>query len=139
MKIVNFLFLTLALSAGTAFADIKADIYSSSTCSGTPQETMVYTLNTCKDFSQGGQTASIKPTVCNSTWAEVNTYMGTSTCTGNPISTQTGVPGTCFSDGSGSYVNINCNYLPSQTVKSGASELVFGLGTLFVIVVGSLF
>ena len=138
MKIVSFLFLTFALSA-TVFADIKADIYSSSTCTGTPQETMVYTLNTCKDSSQGGQTFSMKPTVCNSTWAAINSYMGTATCAGNPVSTQTGVPGTCINDGSGSYVKINCNYSPSPTVKSGASELVFGLGALFVIVVGSLF
>jgi hypothetical protein len=74
------------------------------------------------------------------TWVDLlKLYSGTATCAGNPMATQTGVPGTCSNDGSGSYVKIDCNYLPISPIKSGASELVFGLGALFVIVVGSIF
>jgi len=134
MKFSASLFLALALYVSTSSA-ITADIYSTSTCTGAPQMTMTYTLNVCKDVSQGGFSASMKPTVCNSTWAAVNSYTGTATCSGSASSVQTGVPGTCINDGSGSYVKITCDSgSPPTPIKSSASELAFGLGALILVV-----
>ena len=76
----------------------------------------------------------MKPTVCNATWAAVNSYTGTATCSGSASSVQTGVPGTCINDGSGSYVKINCADPSPQPIKSGVSEISLGLGALFVVI-----
>jgi len=135
MKFSASLFLALALYVSTSSANnIKADIYSSSTCTGTPQETLTYTLNSCKDVSQSGVSASMKPTICNTTWASISGYVGSASCAGSPSLTQTGVPGTCINDGSGSYVKITCNLPNPAPIKSSASELAFGLGALILVV-----
>jgi len=137
MKGFISLFLALTFVAGV-YSDITADIYGNSNCNGTPQMSMTYTLNTCKDMSQGGSTFSFKPVECNATWAVINSYMGTTTCAGSPVSVQTGVPGTCISD-SGTWVKINCFApSPSQPIKSGVSSLYLGIGAMIVIFVGML-
>jgi len=126
------LLISLVFYVATTSA-ITADIYSNAQCSGTPQMSMTYTLNICKDVSQGGFAASMKPTVCNATWAAVNSYIGTATCSGSASSVQTGVPGTCIND-EGSYVKINCADPSPQPFKSGVSEISLGLGALFVVI-----
>ena len=136
MKIPAILFLTFVFSASFTSA-ITADIYTSSTCTGTPQSSMTYTLNVCKDASQGGFSMSMKPTVCNATWVSVSIYQNTATCSGSPTSVQTGVPGSCIND-SGTYVKITCDSTIPPAIKSGASELTFGLGALFVVIGGIL-
>ena len=129
------LFISLVFYVATTSA-ITADIYGNAQCSGTPQMTMTYTLDVCKDVSQGGFAASMKPTICNATWASVSSYSGTATCSGSPSSVQTGVPGTCINDGSGSYVKVTCDSASpsSPTIKSGVSEISLGLGALFVVI-----
>ena len=127
------LFISLVFYVATTSA-ITADIYSNAQCTGAPVMSMSYTLNVCKDVSQGGFAASMKPTVCNATWAAVNSYTGTATCSGSASSVQTGVPGTCINDGSGSYVKINCADPSPQPIKSGVSEISLGLGALFVVI-----
>lgn len=129
-------FLSLIFCVATTTA-ITADIYGNANCTGAPQMTMTYTLNVCKDVSQGGFSASMKPTVCNTTWASVSSYTGTSTCSGSPSTVQTGVPGTCINDGSGSYVKITCDSgSPSQPIKSSASTTSMGIGALIVLIAG---
>ena len=132
-------FISLALFVASSSA-ITADIYANANCTGSPQMTMTYTLNVCKDVSQGGFSASMKPTVCNATWASVSSYTGTATCSGSPGSVQTGVPGTCINDGSGGYVKVTCDGASpsSPTIKSSASAFSYGIGALFVIFVGIL-
>lgn len=133
------LFLALVLYVASVSA-ITADIYGNANCVGTPQMTMTYTLNVCKDTSQGGFTMSMKPTVCNATWASVSSYQNTATCTGSPVSVQTGVPGTCINDGSGSYVKVTCDSgSPSAPIKSGVSEMSLAIGAMIVSFVGLLF
>ena len=128
------LLISLVFYVATTSA-INADIYSNAQCTGSPVMSMTYTLNVCKDVSQGGFSASMKPTICNATWAAVNSYTGTATCSGSASSVQTGVPGTCINDGSGSYVKIDCADSPTpQPIKSGVSEISLGLGSLFVII-----
>ena len=129
------LLISLVFYVATTSA-ITADIYGNAQCSGTPQMTMTYTLDVCKDVSQGGFAASMKPTICNATWASVSSYSGTATCSGSPSSVQTGVPGTCINDGSGSYVKVTCDSASpsSPTIKSGVSEISLGLGALFVVI-----
>jgi len=131
-------FITLIFCAVSTSA-ITADIYANANCTGAPQMTMTYTLNVCKDVSQGGFTASMKPTVCNSTWAAVSSYTGTATCSGSASSVQTGVPGTCIDDGSGSYVKVTCdNASPNTPIKSSASVFSYGIGALIVLIGGML-
>lgn len=137
MKVFLPTFLSLALFVASSSA-ITADVYNNANCVGSPQTTLTYTLNVCKDMSQGGFTVSMKPTVCNATWASVSEYQSTATCAGNPSSVQVGVPGTCINDGSGSYVKINCEGGSSPTIKSSASAFSYGIGALFVIFVGIL-
>ena len=126
-------FLSLIFCVATTTA-ITADIYGNANCTGAPQMTMTYTLDVCKDVSQGGFAASMKPTVCNATWAAVNSYTGTASCSGSASSVQTGVPATCINDGSGSYVKIDCADPSPQPIKSGVSEISLGLGALFVVI-----
>jgi len=137
MKYALFLALSLYVVSSSA---ITADIYGNANCNGTPQMSMTYTLNVCKDNSQGGFTMSMKPTVCNATWASISTYQNTATCSGSPVSEQTGVPGTCINDGSGSYVKVTCDSgTPSAPIKSGASDMALAIGAMIVGFIGLLF
>ena len=115
---------------------ITADIYGNANCTGSPQMSLTYTLDVCKDVSQGGFAASMKPTVCNSTWASVSSYTGTGTCSGSPSSVQTGVPGSCINDGSGSYVKVTCDSgsPSSPTIKSDSSTISYAVGTLIFLI-----
>ena len=111
---------------------ITATIYNNGNCNGTPVDTLILTLNTCKDMSQGGQSMSSKAVVCNSTYATLNNY-GTSTCTGSatPINA---VPNVCTSDGSGSWVKVDCADSPSPPPsKSGSSEIFLSFGTILAV------
>ena len=96
---------------------------------------LTYKLNVCKDVSQGGFAASMKPTICNSTWASVNSYTGTGSCSGSPSSVQTGVPGSCINDG-GTYVKVTCDSgsPSSPTIKSGSSTISYALGTIIFMI-----
>lgn len=132
------LFLVFSLFIASANA-ITANIYSNSNCVGTPTTSLYYTLNVCKDISQGGFTFSAKPTICNSTWASINTYSNTATCSGSPASTQTGVPGTCINDGSGDYFKVSCESTPISPTISSSSMVSIGYFGVILGLFGLLF
>ncbi len=110
---------------------ITATIYGNGNWNGTPVDTLILTLNTCKDMSQGGQSMSSKAVVCNSTNAILNNY-ATSTCAGSAIPINA-VPNVCTSDGSGSWVKVDCADSPSPPSKSGSSEIFLSFGTILAV------
>lgn len=124
-SVLPFLF-TVSLLYGVANS-ITVDFYSNAGCT-TKVSTSTYTLNTCKDDSQGGFTMSFKPTVCNATHASLNIYTNTATCSGSPSSIITDLVNSCVSDQSGGYVKIACTDPASPTIKSSASGLIISMG-----------
>ena len=128
--------LTIFISSSQA---ITADVYGNANCTGAPLMSFTYTLNVCKDMTQQGFSVSINPTICNATFASISTWLGSSSCSGNPSTITTGVPGTCMNDGTGSYSKIVCNSASpsSPTIKSSASTNSFNmfLGTMIVMIV----